>query len=113
MKTSFATQSSRALQRLSQDHSPSCWTWRDAGAFSSSWIERRFEFEDFAQAFTFMTAMAFYSERQDHHPDWTNLYNAVMVRLSTHDVAGVSERDLAWAEQADRQYAAMSLRTTR
>lgn len=64
-------------------------------------LKRRFEFADFAQAFGFMAEMAIYSEKQDHHPEWFNVYHRVDVMLTTHDAGGISERDMAWARAAD------------
>lgn len=68
-------------------------------------LERTFLFADFAQAFAFMTEMAFFSEKQDHHPEWTNVYHRVNVILITHDVGGVSQRDIMWAQAADAAFA--------
>lgn len=65
-------------------------------------LHRRFEFADFAQAFAFMSDMAAWSESVQHHPEWFNVYNKVVIDLTTHDVGGLSEKDIAWARQADR-----------
>jgi len=57
-----------------------------------------FEFDDFTQAFGFMTRVALVAERMNHHPDWTNSYNRVEIRLCTHDAGGVvtnRDRELA------------------
>jgi 4a-hydroxytetrahydrobiopterin dehydratase len=67
-------------------------------------IARTFLFESFAQAFTFMTHMAFISERMDHHPQWLNVFDRVEVTLTSHDVAGLTSRDIEWATQADGIY---------
>jgi len=67
-------------------------------------LRRTFRFENFQSAFAFMTHMADYSERVQHHPEWFNVYNRVEVTLTTHDMGGLSEKDLAWAREADRQY---------
>lgn len=64
-------------------------------------IVREFEFEDFDQAFAFMTQIALAAAKNDHHPEWTNVYNRVTVVWSTHDVGGLSERDLALARCCD------------
>jgi 4a-hydroxytetrahydrobiopterin dehydratase len=64
-------------------------------------IERRFKFADFSAAFAFMTRVALAAERADHHPEWSNVYNRVTIRLTTHDAGGVTERDFALAAAAD------------
>ncbi len=64
-------------------------------------LYRRFEFGNFAQAFAFMTEMATYSEAHQHHPEWSNVYGAVEVTLTTHDSGGITARDMAWAQKAD------------
>lgn len=60
-------------------------------------LAREFQFPDFVAAFGFMTAAALVAERLNHHPEWTNVYNEVTVRLSTHDVGGISELDFELA----------------
>ena len=65
-------------------------------------LVREFRFAGFAPAFAFMTEVALQAERMDHHPDWTNVYDRVSIRLSTHAVGGVTERDLALAALIDR-----------
>lgn len=60
-------------------------------------LETTFEFENFREAFTLMTRIAFECEAADHHPDWTNVYNRLHIRLSTHDAGGVTEKDFALA----------------
>ena len=52
-------------------------------------LRATFEFKDFKQAFAFMTEVAFYAEKQNHHPEWSNVYNTVKVNLSTHDAGNV------------------------
>lgn len=69
-------------------------------------ISRSFRFQDFAQAFGFMSQMAIVSEKMDHHPEWFNVYNRVEVRLTTHDADGLTTRDLDWATRADKAFKA-------
>jgi 4a-hydroxytetrahydrobiopterin dehydratase len=65
-------------------------------------ITKTFKFKDFNAAFGFMTRAALVAERMNHHPEWLNVWNRVDVTLSSHDVDGLSERDLKLAEAMDR-----------
>ena len=62
-------------------------------------ITKTFKFKDFIQAFGWMTAMAIYAEKKDHHPEWFNVYSTVEVVLSTHDIGGVSNLDIELAKK--------------
>lgn len=70
--------------------------WKDVSGRDA--ITRKFEFKDFNAAFAFMTRVALLAENMDHHPEWFNVYNKVDVTLSTHDAAGVTEKDIAMAK---------------
>ena len=59
------------------------------------------EFDDFVQAFSFMTAVAIIAEKMDHHPEWSNVYNRVTILLTTHDANGLSARDAKMAGAID------------
>lgn len=65
-------------------------------------IERSFEFKDFSEAFGFMSRVALAAETLDHHPDWSNVYKSVTVRLSTHDAGGLTELDFKLASKMNR-----------
>jgi|TARA_A200000113_G_scaffold5905_1_gene6432 4a-hydroxytetrahydrobiopterin dehydratase len=62
-------------------------------------ITKTFKFKDFMQAFGWMTSMAIYAEKKDHHPEWFNVYSTVEVVLSTHDIGGVSNLDIELAKK--------------
>jgi 4a-hydroxytetrahydrobiopterin dehydratase len=64
-------------------------------------IRRDFRFRDFNEAWGFMARVALLAERQDHHPEWFNVWNRVEVTLSTHDAGGLSERDVTLARAID------------
>ena len=69
------------------------WTLRADGKA----LERSFKFADFNAAFGFMTRVALYADKHDHHPEWSNVYNRVEITLTTHDAGGLSARDAAMA----------------
>lgn len=60
-------------------------------------LHREYRFGDFVQAFGFMTQAALLAERVDHHPEWFNVYNRVVVDLTTHEVGGITDRDIELA----------------
>ncbi len=64
-------------------------------------LAREFRFQDFRQAFAFMTEVALLAEKMDHHPEWSNVYNKVSVTLTTHDVGGISGLDIQMADAID------------
>jgi 4a-hydroxytetrahydrobiopterin dehydratase len=65
-------------------------------------ITKKFVFKDFNQAFGFMSRAALVAEKMDHHPEWFNVYKTVEVTLSTHDVGGLTDRDVKLAEAMDK-----------
>ena len=65
-------------------------------------ISRTFTFKDFSEAFGFMTRAALVAEKLDHHPEWKNVYKTVEVTLTTHDVGGLTQKDLMLAQAMDR-----------
>lgn len=64
-------------------------------------IGRTFEFANFVEAFGFMTRVALWAEKWNHHPEWFNVYKTVKVTLSTHDADGLTELDLKLARKMD------------
>jgi 4a-hydroxytetrahydrobiopterin dehydratase len=70
----------------------------DGWELNDNALETTFEFQNFKEAFTLMTRIAFECEAQNHHPDWSNVYNRLHIRLSTHDAGGVTEKDFKLAK---------------
>ncbi|MGR3541098.1 MAG: 4a-hydroxytetrahydrobiopterin dehydratase [Hasllibacter sp.] len=71
------------------------WTERDGA------LRRRYRFQDFGEAFAFMTRCALLAEKVDHHPDWRNVWSRVDVALSTHDANGITALDVEMAKAMD------------
>jgi 4a-hydroxytetrahydrobiopterin dehydratase len=65
-------------------------------------LEKTFSFKGFNSAFGFMTRVAMAAERANHHPEWSNVYNRVTIRWTTHSLGGVSDLDLKLAGACDR-----------
>lgn len=63
------------------------WSYREQG------IEKTFRFADFVAAFGFMSQVAILAEKANHHPEWSNVYHTVNIRLSTHDAGGLTDKD--------------------
>jgi 4a-hydroxytetrahydrobiopterin dehydratase len=74
--------------------------WRPAEGRDA--IRRAFRFRDFSEAWAFMSRVALLAEAQDHHPEWSNVYNRVEITLTTHDAGGLSPRDIKLAQAIDR-----------
>jgi 4a-hydroxytetrahydrobiopterin dehydratase len=64
-------------------------------------IRKVFHFGTFSEAWAFMSRVALLAEKMDHHPEWFNVYNRVEIILATHDVEGLSERDVKLAHAVD------------
>jgi 4a-hydroxytetrahydrobiopterin dehydratase len=67
-------------------------------------LEKEFVFQDFVEAFGFMSRVALLAEKQDHHPEWSNVYKRVKIALATHELGGISERDFRLAAAIDQTH---------
>ena len=65
-------------------------------------IKKEFKFKNFIEAFGFMSKVALLSEKMDHHPNWQNIYNKVIINLTTHDMSGITSNDITLAEAIDK-----------
>ncbi|MGM0574861.1 MAG: 4a-hydroxytetrahydrobiopterin dehydratase [Myxococcota bacterium] len=72
------------------------WSLRDGK------LHKEYAFDDFVQAFGWMSRVALVAEKMSHHPEWFNVYKTVVVDLATHDAGGVTDLDLTLAGEMDR-----------
>ena len=77
---------------------PDGWSLEDGGKA----LKRSLKFKDFSEAFGFLTRVAMHAEKVDHHPEFTNVWNRVDFRLTTHDSGSVTDRDVKLAEAINR-----------
>jgi 4a-hydroxytetrahydrobiopterin dehydratase len=73
--------------------------WKPDAAGKS--IHRELRFGDFSEAWGFMNRVALLAESQNHHPDWSNVWNTVRITLSTHDAGGLTGKDITLARAID------------
>ena len=78
-------------------NTPGGWTLEEGGKA----LVRTIKFKDFSEAFGFLTRVALYAEKADHHPEFTSVWNRVDFRLTSHDAGGITDRDRALAEAID------------
>ena len=67
-------------------------------------VTKDFKFLDFKSAFAFMTSIALKAEEIGHHPEWFNVYNKITITLTTHDIQGLSDKDVLLGQFIDNQY---------
>ena len=83
---------------LPQELKDAGWTVSDDGKS----IARSWKFRSFRDALAWMVRAGFEAEAMDHHPDWTNVYNRVEVRLTTHDKGGLTDKDVELARRMEK-----------
>lgn len=80
------------------DEAPDGWSIEEGGKA----LTRTLKFKDFSEAFAFLTRVAMHAEKVDHHPEFSNVWNRVDFRLTSHDAGGVTERDIKLAKAINR-----------
>jgi 4a-hydroxytetrahydrobiopterin dehydratase len=70
--------------------------------FEENGIFKAFKFKNFSEALAFMVQVGLVAEKQNHHPEWTNVYNKVSIRLTTHDSGGLTDKDFALAAEIEK-----------
>jgi 4a-hydroxytetrahydrobiopterin dehydratase len=94
--------SSAKIAKLSDDDVKAGLKRLPSWALREGKLHREYQFGDFVEAFGFMTRCALMAEKQDHHPEWFNVYSRVVVDLTTHDAGGISALDFTLANEMER-----------
>jgi 4a-hydroxytetrahydrobiopterin dehydratase len=90
-----------AVSTLSKPELDTCLSSLNGWSIQNDKLHKEFKFKDFVRAFGFMSSMALVSESMGHHPEWFNVYNKVIVDLTTHDAGGITSKDTDWASKAN------------
>lgn len=85
------------LPKLTEDQLADVVKGLDGWSIKNEKLHREFTFPDFVHAFGFMSASAIAIEKMNHHPEWFNVWNRVVVHLTTHDSGGITENDVSLA----------------
>jgi len=99
MTTVTKLSAEQCLARLQQVNEKLSEPWQING---DSKLAKSVRFDDFIQAWAFMSKVALYAEKNEHHPEWSNVYNTVNIELTTHDVGGLSDQDFALAKFVEK-----------
>lgn len=89
----------RMAQKLSQEDLSAALDSLPGWSLENDKLRREFRFAGFTEAFGFMTSAAIEAEKMNHHPEWFNVYNRVVVDLTTHDANGITELDFELARK--------------
>lgn len=92
---------SRAVEKLSHEAVQSAIAQLNGWSVVEGKLHKEFKFANFVEAFGFMSKVAILAEKMDHHPEWFNVYNKVVIDLTTHDAGGISQNDLELAKQIE------------
>ena len=87
----------KLTQSEAKDHLSELANWR----VKENVLHKEFTFTDFSAAFSFMSELAAKAEELNHHPDWSNSYNTVYIKLTTHSAGGLTKKDFIFAQAAD------------
>lgn len=86
------------LEKLSEEKIKSELVGLDGWTVRDGKLHKDFVFDDFVEAFGFMSRASLHIERLNHHPEWFNVYNKLSVDLMTHDAGGITQNDIALAK---------------
>ncbi len=91
-----------AIKHISNQHIEEYISNNTRWSLKENKLHRVFKFKDFVEAFGFMTQVALIAEKNNHHPEWLNIYNRVVVDLTTHEAGGITQRDFDLATAMEK-----------
>nr|WP_292966432.1 4a-hydroxytetrahydrobiopterin dehydratase [Muricauda sp. UBA7809] len=89
------------MKKLSSDEIKKALKNLPGWSIEDDMIVKSFTFKDFKETFSAMTHIAFECEKQNHHPNWENVYNSLTIKLNTHDVGGITQKDIDLAKSIE------------
>lgn len=90
------------MKKLTEEEIKTALAQLNGWQLADGWLVKKVTFPNFKEAMATMVQISFEAEAQQHHPDWTNVYNRLEIRLNTHDVGGITEKDTILAKTIDR-----------
>ena len=90
------------MEKLNQNQIKEKLSNLDGWILDNGAITKSYKFKNFKEAFSKMTEIAFECEAQNHHPNWENVYNSLIIRLNTHDVNGITQNDFDLATKIEK-----------
>jgi 4a-hydroxytetrahydrobiopterin dehydratase len=90
------------MEKLNQNQIKEKLSNLDGWVLDNGAITKSYKFKNFKEAFSKMTEIAFECEAQNHHPNWENVYNSLIIRLNTHDVNGITQNDFDLATKIEK-----------
>ncbi len=90
------------MEKLSLEQIEASLKHLNGWSYENGMISKSYTFQDFTETFAVMTHIAFECEKQNHHPNWENVYNNLTIRLNTHDVGGITQNDFDLAQSIER-----------
>ena len=90
------------MEKLNTDQIQSNLSDLKTWSYQDGKLQREYQFANFVEAFGFMTRAAIIAEAMNHHPEWSNVYNKVIIKLVTHDVGGISLKDFELARKFEK-----------
>ena len=92
------------MEKLSNEELEQVLSTLNGWNYENPFIEKKFQFKNHINAFSFITKVALIAEKLNHHPNWSGVYNEVIIKLSSHDAAGITKKDIDFAIEIENSF---------